>query len=146
MEREETSSVARDLMTPSPARVSTTSTVGQALRLLRELDVRHLPVINEGRELVGMVSDRDFRGLPLANVISEGGVSLEEPISEMMSSDVISVGTDASLDEIIELMLEFKVGALPVVDADDLLVGIVSYIDILRFFQKWLEHGKEEVG
>jgi CBS domain-containing protein len=49
-----------------------------------------------------------------------------------MSSNVLSVGLEADLAEIIDLMLDQRVGAVPVVDADGTLVGIVSYVDILR--------------
>jgi acetoin utilization protein AcuB len=50
-----------------------------------------------------------------------------------MSSDVVSVDPETELTEVVDIMLEYKIGALPVVEADSAeLVGIISYIDALR--------------
>ena len=49
-----------------------------------------------------------------------------------MTADVLSVDVETDVTEIIELMLEHKIGALPVTDGDGGLVGIVSYMDVLR--------------
>lgn len=58
---------------------------------------------------------------------------LDSPVSEIMSSDVISVPGDAGLTDVIDLIVESKVGAIPVVDPkSNALVGIVSYIDVLK--------------
>jgi acetoin utilization protein AcuB len=111
---------AGDLMTEKPVTIPVTSTAGQAMRLLESLDIRHLPVLDAG-ELVGMISDRDLRG-----------VATEERIAELMAADVISVDTEADVAEVVDLMVEFKIGAVPVVDGDGFLAGIVSYIDVLR--------------
>lgn len=103
--------------------------------MLLELDVRHLPVVDEG-QLVGIVSDRDFRQVSvlLGGAGSPDGLQrlLARPVSDFMSSDVISVDPEAEIDEIIDIMIEQKVGALPVVASNSELIGIVSYIDVLR--------------
>lgn len=126
-------------MTPDPYALEPTATVAEALALLRELDVRHLPVINDDREVVGMLSDRDLRGLALAEPTAEWPRGrLDILVSEVMSTDVLAVDLDTPADEIVELMLEYKIGAVPVVDAEHHLIGIVSYIDVLRFFQPLL--------
>jgi acetoin utilization protein AcuB len=130
---------ARDFMTPGPVHLIRSATVGEALGLLRELDVRHLPIVDEDGEVVGMLSDRDLRGLglpwePTERTDGRFGIL----VSEVMSTDVLSVDADAAAHEIVDLMLEFKVGAVPVVDAENRLVGIVSYIDMLRWLQPGL--------
>jgi acetoin utilization protein AcuB len=124
--------VASDVMTPSPRTIRVSTTIGQALEILQSLDVRHLPVVNADREVVGMVSDRDFRGLPIPNLYQGSHIPLRAPVSEIMSSDVISVEEETAVKELIDLMIDNKLGAVPVVDGDDVLVGIVSYVDLLR--------------
>ena len=58
---------------------------------------------------------------------------LGRPISDAMSPDVISVNPETEVSEVIDLMIEQNVGAIPVVEADSAkLVGIVSYVDALR--------------
>ena len=126
-------------MTAEPTAIRPSTTIREALRILRDLDVRHLPVVNEDRELVGMVSDRDLRGLPLEIELADRKtVALDTPVSTLMSSDVMEVETETSLADAIDLMLDSKVGALPVVDDRGVLVGIVSYVDLLREFLRAL--------
>ncbi len=128
---------AYDVMTEDPTTIPMTATVGDAARLLQTLDVRHLPVVDEEGMLVGMLSDRDLRALTFPEVLGaeymgEVQTALEAPISNIMSSDVVAVEVEDDVSLIIELMLDYKIGAVPVVDTDGTLVGIVSYVDLLR--------------
>ncbi len=126
--------VVADLMTSDPATVVVTASAGAALARLHQLDVRHLPVVDEEGALVGMLSDRDFSPLPHDGTSSRSpGPSV--PVSDLMSSDVVSVEEETSARDLIETLLDLKVGALPVTDSEGALVGIVSYIDVLRGLQ-----------
>jgi acetoin utilization protein AcuB len=105
--------------------------------------VRHLPVVDEQGELVGILSDRDLRSLrlPPAAAGETSGPPLlrsRRPVADFMSGGVISVDPAAHVGEIIDVMLEESVGALPVVDEDGELVGIVSYVDVLRGLRRSL--------
>ncbi len=120
---------ARDLMTESPHVVDVTSTLTTAIEKLHALDIRHLPVVDSEGALVGMLSDRDVRAY-LAPYFS--GVKIDASVATVMTSDVIAVDVEADAAEIVDLMLDHKIGAVPVVDGDNTLVGIVSYIDLLR--------------
>jgi acetoin utilization protein AcuB len=128
---------AGDLMTANPATVTPRTTIAEAWDLMRELDVRHLPVVND-EALVGMLSDRDLGNLDVTRLLSEEGADalqrrLTLPVIQIMSSDVVTVEPDTELGEIITMLLEHKVGALPVVlTGTRQIVGIVSYIDVLR--------------
>jgi len=88
-----------------------------------------------------MVSDRDLALLDVARVLTTDGAdalrrTLATPVVTMMSSDVIFVEMDDDLDDVIELMLEHKVGAIPVARSDGRdVMGIISYIDVLRGIQ-----------
>jgi acetoin utilization protein AcuB len=130
-------------MTPNPERIDVRDSIAVAIDTLFELDVRHLPVVDENEELVGMVSDRDLRShsLPATMEYDEFGTSsdgdrTDAPVSQIMRSDVQYVDPETDLHEVIQLMLDYKIGAVPVVDPiDGNLVGIVSYIDVLRAAQ-----------
>jgi acetoin utilization protein AcuB len=126
---------AADVMTEWPVTIRESTTVAEAARLLEELAVRHLPVINADDELVGMISDRDLRGAPtgVGNPGLEPGPPPENArVADLMSSDVVQVGADAPLGEVAGHMVEGRLGAVPVVDSEGRLLGIVSYVDILR--------------
>ena len=129
--------VAEELMSPSPIVVQVTESIRRVMNTLTEGDVRHLPVVDEGR-LVGMISDRDVRRLinPIFALAPESAArseALEQTIAVLMSSDVISVHPESEVEEVIDLMIEHKIGAVPVTEADSAkLLGIISYVDVLR--------------
>jgi CBS domain-containing protein len=139
------SMTAGDLMTPDPTIVVPEASVAEAWDLMRDLDIRHLPVV-EGRTLVGMVSDRDFgrMGMDMAGILaSEGADALREelatPVVKIMSADVIWVDTETDLGDVVSLLIEHKVGALPIVSPGTRdVVGILSYIDVLKVLQSSL--------
>ena len=126
-----------EIMTPNPERVDVTDSVRDALRKLVELDVRHLPVV-ENQELVGMLSDRDLREFvfPMASeleALNLADARFERAVSTLMKGDVISVHPETDVMEVIDLMIDHRVGAVPVVESTrGTLVGIVSYIDVIR--------------
>ena len=135
---------AGTLMTTYPVTVTPEATVAEALDLMRDLDVRHLPVVERGA-LVGMLSDRDLRHVNLSRLLTDADAlrrELAAPVAELMRSDVICVEAETDLSDVIELLLENKIGALPVIQPDtQAVVGIVSYIDVLRAVQEELEEG-----
>jgi CBS domain-containing protein len=116
---------ASELMTESPTVVDATSTLRNAIEKLHTLDVRHLPVVDTDGALVGMLSDRDLRTFSMA-------LPVDASVATIMTSDVIAVDVDADVAEVVDLMLDNKIGAVPVLDADGALVGIISYVDVLR--------------
>lgn len=121
-------------MTPNPATAEAATSVRAVMRRLIDLDVRHIPIVDDGA-LVGIVSDRDLREVT-SRLVAEGETRLDRvldrPVADIMSADVVSVNPETDLEEVVDLMIEHKVGALPVVSPGDELVGIVSYVDVLR--------------
>jgi acetoin utilization protein AcuB len=138
------SMTARDLMTSNPATVTPQTTIAEAWDSMGELDVRHLPVV-DGEALVGMLSDRDLGAVDVIRLLTEQGADalrrqLTRPVIQFMSTDVVTVEPETEVSELVTLLLEQKVGAIPVITPDTRqIVGIVSYVDVLRVMQKVLE-------
>lgn len=128
--------LAHDVMTTNPRAVDVAATVRDVLEVLDKLDVRHVPVINAQREVVGMLSDRDLQGALDAAIATRAtgkpAVLLDEPVTRFMTGGPVTVEEDEELSEVVDAMVEHRIGAVPVVDADGVLVGIVSYVDVLR--------------
>jgi acetoin utilization protein AcuB len=129
--------VVQEIMTRNPHAIEADRPVREAMHRLLSEDIRHLPVLDNGT-LVGMLSDRDIRSIASATLTGEVGDQLSAPVSDLMTSDPISVDPEADIGDVIDLMIENKVGALPVL-AEDRLVGIVSYVDVLRYAKAQLE-------
>ena len=134
--------LVKDIMTENPVTSTELMSVAEALGLLYELDVRHLPVVR-GRELVGIISDRDLRSFSEATedeAIEAVENARSSTVGNFMNTSPVKVDPETNIREVIELMLLHRVGAIPVADLDtgDLL-GIVSYVDLLRVLQETLE-------
>ncbi len=132
-------------MTKNPAYIGTSASIFDALNLLNDLDVRHLPVVENG-QLKGIISDRDMRSFSaselekakMAGSVLNLSSKLSEGVSNYMSGSVFFVNPESPITEVIEIMLDQKVGAIPVIDTDNTLVGIVSYMDIIKVAEKIL--------
>jgi predicted transcriptional regulator len=114
-----------ELMHHHPVTIQHNTPVSTAASLLEKLDVRHLPVM-DGTKLVGMLTDRDVAGV----LYGEGSDS-STLVSKLMTPDAITIDEKASVREAVDAIAEHKIGALPVIKDDHVLVGIVSYIDVL---------------
>jgi CBS domain-containing protein len=132
--------IARELMTPDPLTVTPQASIAEVWDLMREADVRHIPVVQDDA-LVGMVSDRDLARVDIARLLRvEGADALREelttPIAKVMSSNVIAVEPETEIGDVIDLLLEHKIGAVPVVQEETReVLGIISYVDVLRALQ-----------
>jgi acetoin utilization protein AcuB len=128
---------AKDVMTAGPTAIRTSASIREAMTLFQSLEVRHLPVIDRDGNLVGMLSDRDMRALTLPTLLEDPralafGGRLETAVSYIMSAAVFTARPDTNVAEIVNTMIEQKIGAVPVVDYDGILVGIITYVDLLR--------------
>ncbi|MCC7381586.1 MAG: CBS domain-containing protein [Deltaproteobacteria bacterium] len=136
---------AKQVMTEDPVTLLPNAKLRDALEILQTLEIRHLPVVTPDNVLVGMISDRDIRQISLPYTLPDperrpGASVLDTPITDLMNSNPITAGPEAGLRELVDLMLEHRIGALPVVEegSSDLL-GIVSYVDLLRALRDELE-------
>ncbi len=136
--------VVQEVMTEDPVTVQSSTPIRKVIATLFESDFRHLPIV-DGDQLVGIVSDRDLRAFLAPTMLElekpeEVQKRLSQPVSGVMNADVVSVTPETDLSEVIEQMIDQKVGAVPVVrPGTDELVGIVSYIDVLRAAQEFFE-------
>lgn len=127
----------RELMTREPLCVSVDTPVVDARRMMVEHRIRHLLVKDAGR-LAGIVTDRDIRlNLPSpATSLSVWEVNYllaRMTVDSVMTSTVLTVDPDRDVVEAAGIMLDHKIGALPVVE-DGMVVGIMTETDILRAF------------
>jgi len=127
----------RELMTGAPITVSPEAPVFEARQTMIKERIRHL-IVTELDRLVGIVTDRDIRlNLPSqATSLSVWEVNYllaRLSVGKVMSRTVITVGPEREAHEAARIMLEHKIGALPVLDGER-VIGILTETDILRAF------------
>lgn len=111
-----------------------------AQKAMADKQIRHLPVVEEDDRLVGIITDRDIRStLPIAFI--QQALPPEErerlaglTVGEIMSRKLITVSPTDTIQDALLIVQQHKVGALPVVDEDHRLRGIISVRDLLRAF------------
>jgi acetoin utilization protein AcuB len=129
-----------DVMTTDPLTVTPAESIGQADELMNANRIRQLPVVEAG-ELVGIITDRDIRSF-LSGALVEPEArekALNTEVREIMTTEPVTLAREDDLTEAVELLVEQKIGGIPVVDQAEGLVGIVTYIDVLRCFLNRLQ-------
>ena len=131
----------KSLMVSNPAALRPTDLVMDAIKLFKEREIRHVPIVGDERKVVGMLTETDI----LRNVLHGRTMTRDEeyhatmdmllPIGEVMVREVATLPPDAKVAEAVEIFLKRKVRCIPIVDGDRALVGIVTETDLLHLFQ-----------
>ena len=99
------------------------ATVGDALALMKEFKIGGIPVVTQKRVLVGIVTNRDLRFEK----------KIKRPVKEVMTSkDIITAAAGTDLKKAESILQDYKIEKLPVVDRQNVLVGLITYKDILK--------------
>jgi acetoin utilization protein AcuB len=125
------------IMTKKVRATTEDATLASLRTLFVDAKFQHVPVINGMHQLVGIVSVKDyFKALsPVMDSASEHTIELyiqSRKVRQVMSSPVISVSQDLGILQAAALLVEKNISCLPVVDAQQRLIGIVSWKDIMR--------------
>jgi acetoin utilization protein AcuB len=123
-------------MSPDPVSVSPDTSVAEARELLEAQGFRHLLVVVDDR-LIGIISDRDvgISAAALRHAVKRRDVDAllddERPVEAVMSSAPHVIGPDAAISEAARLLVSRHINALPVIDGNGSVVGIITSVDCL---------------
>ena len=126
----------RKWMSPDPVSVSPDTTVAEARELLESHGFRHLTVVSEDR-LVGIISDRDvtISAAALRSAVRNHDIAAllddDRPVESVMSGTPHVIGPEAEIREAARLLVSRHINALPVVDIDGSIIGIITSVDCL---------------
>ena len=126
----------KDQMTPHPITVMADSSILAAQRIMKENNVRHLPVLNKTGALVGLVTRTSLEQVRPSKLttlsIYELSYQLDKiTVRDAMVRKVVTVGEDVPIEQAARLMLEHKIGSLPVLRGER-LVGIITDTNLMR--------------
>jgi len=114
---------------------------------MREDDVRHFPVVDDDNKIIGIISDRDLRrpewvdeAPDLSHIYN---LDDELTVKDLMSTNLIVAHTYESLHKVTKVLIEHRFGALPVLNKEDELVGILSATDLLQALEMLLAEQKK---
>ncbi len=123
--------IVRHWMSTDLVTINKEASIQEALARMKQESIRHLPVVGADSELIGWVTDADLRGVLIASMLEE--LTLED----VMIRKPFTGSPEMPLEEAARLLLEKRVGGLPVVEGR-VLVGIITIVDILSAFITFL--------
>jgi len=134
----------RDLMERDVVTLRASDKLDLADDIMRLGRIRHLPVMT-GDAVVGVLSQRDLFRAAISSMLQLGRAAEQQflgnvPVGAAMTPSPFTVGPDAHVRTAVHIMLEAKIGCLPVVE-DGRLVGLISETDCLRYLEHTLEIG-----
>ncbi|HHT9126854.1 MAG TPA: CBS domain-containing protein [Candidatus Brocadiia bacterium] len=129
--------LVKDIMKTDVITLDTDAKLGFAEEIMYLGRIRHLPVVKNGF-LVGIISQRDLFKASLTSIITtwkENKKFLDSiEIKEVMVSDVVTVLPDCSVEEAAQLLVDKKIGCLPVVEDNMKLKGLITETDFLQYY------------
>lgn len=121
--------------------------IREAFFLMKEHSIRHLPIVDDNKQLIGIISDRELRR---PNWVDEAHdishvylLDNSMHVSDVMITDVHVLHTYDTLNKAVSLLLENNIGAAPVLDKTEILVGMLSAIDLLRAMSHMIQEQKK---
>ena len=117
----------KEIMTPNAKAIWLTESLADAAQIMWENDCGVLPIIKDGRKVIGVITDRDICMAVAMRDMNPSGVSVEE----VMTGEVFSVNPEDDVDQALQTMQEHKIRRLPVVNAEGDLEGILSMNDVV---------------
>jgi acetoin utilization protein AcuB len=114
------------IMTKQIVTISPDKRVGQALKLMQQHQIRHLPVMAQER-MVGWITSRDLREVLLASMLED------IKVGDVMVQAPLTVTSDTEVEEAARLIHEHRIGGMPVMEGDK-LVGVITMLDLISAF------------
>ena len=137
--------LVKDRMTSDPFTITTDTNLKEALDLIRSKPFRHLPVLDEHGKLVGIATEKSLvyaapTPATTLSIFEVDHILSRTKIGQVIQGTVITVEPDLPIEEAARIMVDHRIGCLPVVE-DDKLLGIISDTDIFRAFVEGLGGG-----
>ncbi len=131
--------LVRERMTRNPVLCSPDLPVNEAFDLMKKERIRRMPVVDKNGKLAGIVSDKDLLRVSPSPATTLSAYEIPYLLSkvkagDVMTKQVITVSEDTPIEDAARIMVDNKIGGLPVVNENDVVVGIITETDIFKTF------------
>lgn len=121
----------RDIMTRDCTTINSKQTVKEAYDILKELNISQIPVVVFGKKIQGLIDNKTILNLLLENIDNNEEI-LNRKIEDIFLPELITADPISDIRRVSKVMIDFKLHAIPIVDEEDIVIGIVSKTDIIK--------------
>ena len=126
--------IIEDIMVRDVITLKKDATLQEAIDLVKQKNIRHIPIVNDEQKLIGLITDVDIRSAtPSIFHINEFKEDLQKPVSDFMITDIYTAHPLDFVEEAAFVFYEQKISCMPVI-SDDKLIGIVTETDLLHTY------------
>ena len=124
--------VARDIMTPNPVCCSPSTTLDEVAKMMLHNDCGEIPIIDTNDRVIGVITDRDI----VCRAVAQGKNPIGYTVQSCMSTPVVTVREDDTLDDIVTTMERHQIRRVPVLSDGGICAGIIAQADVARIGPK----------
>lgn len=121
----------KDIMTENCIYIKNKATLDEAYKVLKENKVSQIPVVNDEKKIYGLINKKIILN-EIMQEPDEARIILQKKIIDIQNNELIATDPISDIRRVSKVMIDFKLDAIPVVNEDDVLVGIVSKTDIIK--------------
>lgn len=121
----------KDIMTKDVMCIDSQSTIQEAYTLLKENKISQIPILSFGRKILGLINKKIILNLLMDDIENTKEI-LNRKLEDIFLPEIITTDPISDIRRVAKVMIDFKLDAIPIVDEDDILLGIVSKTDILK--------------
>ena len=125
--------IVEEIMKRKVITLKPTNTIFEAMEIMSQKRIRHLPVVDENNSLIGLISDRDIRDASPSIFRKEDESEYQKTIDTIMITNLITGSPLDFIEEVAAIFYDYRIGCLPILSGDE-LVGIVTETDLLYTF------------
>ena len=121
----------RDIMTRDCTTINSKQTIKEAYDILKELNISQIPVVVFGKKIQGLIDNKTILNLLLEDIDNNEEI-LNRKIEDIFLPELITADPISDIRRVSKVMIDFKLHAIPIVDEEDIVIGIVSKTDIIK--------------
>ncbi len=132
----------KDIMTKNCIYIDSKSTIQDAYNVLREYKIGQMPIVSFGKKIMGIIDKKMILNFLMDDLENKNNI-LGKKLEDLYLPQLITADPDTDIRKVAKVMIDFKLHAVPIVEENDILIGIVSKTDIIKAvshipqFQLW---------